>query len=83
MDKVPQPYVDPNFSEPPEWIVNVQLKEWRDVPSLQKSMMIRERIINARNIEELNTAYNLRKIENNLNKTKDNYSYQSGNKGMS
>jgi len=79
---VPQPYVDPNFGEPPEWIVNVELKEWRDVPSLQKRMMIRERIINARNIEELNIAYNLRKNENNLKKTKENHSYQSGNKGM-
>jgi|APSaa5957512493_1039668.scaffolds.fasta_scaffold60873_1 hypothetical protein len=83
MDKVPQPYVDPNFGEPPEWIVSVELKEWRDVPSLQKRMMIRERIINARNIEELNIAYNLRKNENNLKKTKENHSYQSGNKGMS
>ena len=74
MDKVPQPYVDPNFGEPPEWIVNVQLKKWRDVPSLQKNIMIREKIINARTIEELNTAYNLQKIENNLKKTKDNQS---------
>jgi hypothetical protein len=83
MDKVPQPYVDPNFGEPPEWNVNIQLKEWRDVPSLQKNMMIRERIMNARTIEELNAAYNLQKMENRLNKTKDNHSYDSGNKGMS
>jgi len=83
MDKVPQPYVDPNFGEPPEWSVNVQLKEWRDMPLLQKNMMIRERIINARTIEELNIAYTLRKVENSLNKTNGNYSYQSGNKGMS
>jgi len=83
MDKVPQPYVDPNFGEPPEWNVNVQLKEWRDVPSLLKNLMIRERIMNARTIEELNAAYNLKKIEKNLNETKEKYSYQSGNKGMS
>ena len=83
MDKVPQPYVDPNFGEPPKWSVDIQLKEWRDVPSLQKNMMIRERIMNARTIEELNAAYNLQKMDNNLNKTKNNNRYQSGNKGMS
>ena len=83
MDKVPQPYVDPNFGEPPEWTVNVQLKEWRDVPSLQKNIMIRERLMNTRTIEELSAAYNLKKIENNLNKTKDNHSEQRSNKGMS
>ena len=83
MDKVPPPYVDPNFGEPHEWTVNVQFKEWRDIPSLQKNMMIRERLMNARTIEELNAAYNLKKIEKNLNKTKDNHSDQSSNKGMS
>lgn len=82
MDKVPQPYVDPNFGEPPKWIVDVQLKEWRDVPYLQKSIMIKDRIMNARTIQELNLAYNLKRIENNLNKTKNNQSYESGNKGM-
>ena len=82
MDKVPQPYVDPNFGEPPKWIVDVQLKEWRDMPSLQKNMMIRERIINARTIEELNLAYNLQILEKKLNKTKKNQSYERGNKGM-
>jgi len=71
MDKVPQPYVDPNFGEPPKWVVDVQLKEWRDVPSLQKSMMIQERIMNARTIEEQKLASYLKKNEDNLNNTKN------------
>lgn len=83
MDKVPQPYVDPNFGESPKWSVDIQLKEWRDVPSLQKNMMIRERIMNARTIEELDVAYNLQKMENNLNKTQNYSGYNGSNKGMS
>lgn len=78
----PRSYVDPNFSEPPKWTVEVNLIEWRHLPSLQKNLMIQERLVNARTIEELNLAYTVKKIENNLNQLKNQASYDSSNKSM-
>ena len=82
MDKAPQPYVDPNFGEPSKWVVDVQMKEWQDVPSRQKKMMIREKLMNARTVEDRNLAYNINKNEDNLKNTNNNNGYKSGNKGM-
>ena len=56
-----QPYVDPNFGEPPKWTVQVEFKEWRQLPQHQKNLMIKEKLMNARNSDELNLIYNLRK----------------------
>ena len=82
MNKVPQPYVDPNFSEPPKWVVDVQLKEWRHVPSLQKIMMIQERLMNARTIEHINLAYNLKTNVDTSNIMNNSNGQKSGNQGM-
>ena len=77
-----QPYIDPNFSEPPKWTVEVEFKEWRDLPYLQKDMITKERLVNARTIEELNLAYSLKRSVHNLNKTNNDASYNSSNKSM-
>ena len=68
--KVPGPYVDPNFSDPPEWTVKVQLTEWRDLPPIQKELIILEKLRNARTTKEVNLAYKLRELETKLQKTK-------------
>ena len=78
-----QPYVNPNFSELPKWTVEVQFKEWRHLPRLQKNLMIKEKLMNARTIEEQHLAYRLQKIESHLNKTKNTMDYKSSNKSMS
>ena len=79
---VPKPYIDPNFSEPPEWTVKVQLTPWSELPLVQKEMMILEKLRNARTIKEVNLAYKLRDIENKLNNIQNKQGDGSGNQGM-
>jgi hypothetical protein len=80
---VPKPYIDPNFSEPPEWTVNVQLIPWSELPPVQKEMMILEKLRNARTTEEVNLAYKLRDIENKLHSKKQNdQGDNTGNQGV-
>lgn len=68
---VPQPYVDPNFCEPLEYTVKVQLTSWRELPLVQKELMILEKLRNAHTTKEADLAYRLREIENKLNKIKN------------
>lgn len=76
---MPAPYIDPNFSEPPEWTVKVQLTEWRDLPPIQKELIILEKLRNARTTKEVELAYKLRKLEIKLHQTNKDQGYKSGN----
>ena len=55
----PVPYIDTNSSP---FIVDVQLKTWRELPSSLKNLLIKEKLINTRNTKEIDL---IKKIKTN------------------
>ena len=53
-------YSDPNMSV--EYVVDIQLKEWRTLAMLQKEMLLEEKLMNARTMRELKLARQMKTI---------------------
>lgn len=52
MDSTIQPYLDPNFPQLPEYVDNVQMVTWENVPKRQKQLMLDEKRMNTRTSKE-------------------------------
>jgi hypothetical protein len=65
-----EPYSNPNFKNTSEYIVNVQLMQWRYLPELQKNLIIQDKILNARTQRDLELAQKLLNNEKQNNNEK-------------